>query len=418
MIALLLLAVIEFQAMTDDGATVLLLKNEAVLSGVVIRGDPKNLAISQDAITWITVAFTREGDEIRFAPTPARAVRIEGVEVIRLIAAEGDRIRVSDIKTESITENFVVVKWKTSFPVKTALLYGAREGEMRPCHELSSELRTDHEARLTGLLPGIDYKYWILLSKDHAIGPKTFRTAGIPLPFASDPIVSVGRDTATLKFSTNIPARAELEGDIAGSSREGREHRVALAGLEPRKTYRYQIVATDARGRATATPAYEFTTAPFNLALEKTGTGTFIRRLADQTAGGATDGRYDYFEGMVTSGDPSETDQWIEVDLGRAEKIETIETIWRGNAYPKDFYVLTSLDHENWSYAGFNLDAATGSTERSERGDPLLRIVTPASDARYIRIFIPKGSPTLVRSRDWDFVQLAEIEAHGVWKGR
>lgn len=439
----------------------LLLDEEALLEAVVVQATTSAGAVavevSEDALSWARVAVTvRRGaqpGEVRlmFAePVLARALMItipfEGVALsirgIRVLAAAAEVPRVTGVSVGDLGEGTATVSWRTDRPATTMLLYGFRPDGMKTWGDPGYEKRKEHNVRLTGLLPGTEYRAWIVVDRDSVVGsapgqPIRFRTTGTPLPFATGFRHALGRDSAIIRFQVNIPARALLEWREAGTEHVraampeagdalATDHAVHLEGLEPRGRYEYQVVATDSRGRATATPWIAFATEPFNLAEGRPAAGTFTVLLDEQAAADTrsaldrvTDGRNDYFRGMATSGDPGETDQWVEVDLGAASRLATIEMVWRGNAYPRSYYVMTSTDRANWSYPGFGIDAEAGEFERSTGGDPLRRVrlgVDAAEAVRYIRIFVPRGSAFHSRTSSWRFVQLAEIEAHGHWE--
>ncbi len=449
-------------AVVDSGPAriFLLLGEESLLSAILVTtagrlGVPV-VELSQDALSWTPVVVrvrrdARRGEtRLEFAePMTARAVMLTlpysgrslSLKEVRLEPAAPATPRVREIVIGAITEDAATVTWKTDRPAKTLLLYGFRPDGMKNFGDPSYELRRDHNVRLTGLLPGTDYRAWIVIGRDSAIGaspgqPLRFRTAGTPLPFATGFRHALGRDTAQVRFLVNIPARAVLEWREQGTENVRRQpvlagdalltdHAALLAGLQPRVTYEYQVIATDSRGRSTATPWIAFATEPYNLAAGRPASGTFQELLDEQASGDTrpalervTDGRDDYFHGMATSGDPGETDQWVEVDLGEPSRIATVEMVWRGNAYPRSYYVMTSLDRQNWAYPGFGLDAGAGAFERSSGGDPLRRVslaIEATDPVRYVRVFIPRGSDYFVKTRSWRFVQLAELEAHGHW---
>jgi hypothetical protein len=442
---------------TSPASLFLLLDSEAVLSGVELQYVGRlvraSLQVSDDGLNWTSPsqqarANARAGrHEIIVAPISARSamLRIEfqgrsfELRDAVLKTADLDRVKVYGFETEGITENSAVLKWKTSLPIKTNLLYGFSHDRMKSPSSPSFEQRLDHQIRLTDLLPGIEYMVWIIDGTDTLIGaasgrPFTFKTRGEPYPFANAIRVATGRDTASIGFSTPIPARAWINwkaedgsaSGVAESPRLAKAHRVGIDGLRPRTPYIFEVVTEDGGGRRVATPIVNFATLENNVAIGARATGTFSILNEDQLMEDTrpaleriTDGRNDSFKGMATSGDPADTDQWIEVDLGREVSLSSIETVWRGNAYPQRYYIMTSRDRENWLYPAFDLDAGAGAFERSTRGDPLRRVaVAPASEepVRYIKILILKGSPYFVRSPYWRFVQIAEIEAHGVWK--
>lgn len=433
----------------------LLLPDEVVLQGVELRGEGRirrvSIRLSKDAVTWsdpdakIAIEGPASTARVTFAPDAARAamVTIEydgadfAVDELALVPAEAGRAEAYAVEVAAIGEHAATVRWKTTRPVKTSMLYGFSADRMKSLVPPAYELVTDHEARLDDLLPGTDYFAWIQFD-DFASGdskPLRFHTRGSPYPFAWNPRFTLGRDTALFHFATNVPCDARIEWREAGASafaatlaRENRsptDFIAQLDGLLPRTAYEYQIVTTDSAKHATATPWFRFTTEANNVALGARAAGTFTELIDEQQVESAkpalerlTDGRNDYFTGMATSGDPTDTDQWALVDLGAPRSLTSIETVWRGNAYPQNYYVMVSADSVHWSYPGFNIDAGAGADERSTRGDPLKRVavaIDVGTPVRFIMIFMPKGSAYFTRSPSWRFVQLAEVEAHEAW---
>jgi hypothetical protein len=468
-------------ALADSGpaSLFLMLENEAVLAGLTLKtsgaAPSVTVSVSQDAVSWTPAAVRVESDGRRdgpgpdgsgrrgdghvavtrltfVAPTMARALMVKiafagrrlAIHDVALEVAPTAVIKVSEISIEEIEENAATIRWRTDLPAKTELLYGFRPTSMHSGGDPAYEFSMDHVVRLTGLLPGTDYQAWILIGRDSAVGaapnrPLTFRTAGAPLPYATGFRHELGRDTAVIRFVGNVPARAVMEWREQGSGAAAvctapatggdayvTENSVVLTGLAPRVTYEYQVMTTDTRGRSTATPWISFATSPFNIAAGRPATGTFTELSDEQAAGDTrpaldriTDGRNDYFRGMATSGNPRDTDQWVEVDLGAPSLVNTIEMVWRGNAYPRDYYVMTSADGAHWAYPGFGLDAGAGAPERSTGGDPLRRVslaVDVTAPVRFIKVFVPRGSDYVVKTPSWRFVQLAEVEAHGIWE--
>lgn len=426
---------------------------EAVLSGVILKDffgvAGVTLAISGDGVNWREIVSERKvtagKNEISFDPVSARMVKLtmkagkEAVSVaeVAFLFPEQGTVDVKDVRFEDISEHSATVRWRTTLPEKTSLLYGLSTVELTTTSTPQADFSTEHHVTLTGLYPGTEYFVWILAGgRSHGKSveePYTFRTAGDPYPIPTNIRVSTGIGTAVISFGTNVEATGKvlLEDVRTGQVREwetekGREHSVAIGNLRPRSFYRYTLKVRDRRGRTTTYPPGKFRTRSFNIARGAPVIGSFRQLLPDQMTEDTrpalkriTDGRYDYFRGMATSGDLTDTYQWVQVDLGRTQEIESVETIWRGNAYPTNFALMVSENGKDWSYPGFSLNAFAGLSERSERGDPLLRLEVPVGGkkVRFVKIFIPKGRNYYTRSPSWRFVQLSEIEVNGVWKG-
>lgn len=442
-------------AETSPASLFLLLDAEAILAGAELRYTGRlvraSLQVSDDGLNWTSPSQEARADaragrhEIVVAPVSARSVmlRIEfqgrnfRLREATLKSADLERVAAYDIELATVTENSAELRWRTTLPVRTNILYGFAPDRMTTPGVPPIEPATEHRVRLTSLLPGTEYRAWILLGMTGEVGEAkspflTFRTRGTPYPFAGAISFESGRDTALIRFTTPIPAKSRIEwtgGDgtrgLATEERFAMTHAVALAGLRPRTVYSFEIVTEDTKGRRTATPLLSLTTRDNNVAIGARAIGTFDRLIDEQAVEETrpaleriTDGRNDYFAGMATSGDPADTDQWVEVDLGREVVLSSIETVWRGNAYPRDFFIMTSRDRVNWAYPGFGLDAGAGTEELSTRGDPLRRVVVaPASDepVRYIKVLMMRGSAYFTSWPGWRFVNLAEIEAHEVW---
>ena len=104
------------------------------------------------------------------------------------------------------------------------------------------------------------------------------------------------------------------------------------------------------------------------------------------------------------------------VDLGEPFLLSDLVVEWRRLAFAKDYSLFGSLDKASWRPLAEHVDAEAGEFIRSERGDPVLRMVTKVASAdpvRYIKLLVPKGSAYVVKHPDrWDFVEVMELRAY------
>lgn len=392
-----------------------------------------DLAASEDALSWAPVRFRAATGGVEAEPFAARAVRVVAdapVAGLRLFAPGGPLVvRVSDLRVEA-GEYEATVRYRTSYPVPTEILYGFDPEHLQPLGAHSAERRREHSVTLPALLPGTEYGVWVLVGADSAIGrterePFTFTTAGRPYPrVVRTEVIERGTDRLKIRFRTNVPTKASLAWGatldaVFRSERLATVHTFEIdRGLRPRATYAYTVVLEDAEGRKMTMPPAEVSTAEANAARGAAVTGTFTELTESMEPGPAlarvTDGRLDYFEGMASSGDPSETDQWVRIDLGRPRVLEEVEVAWRAVACPKAFFVVVGETEGEMRYPGGPYDAEAGEVSRSERGDPIrhVRIDPGLAPVRFITVFVPKGSAYHVMFEGWKYVQLAEVKAH------
>jgi hypothetical protein len=409
-----------------EGETVLvLLEADTPIGRIEADGAARILSVeaSEDALSWRPVDVDR-------LPIRARALRLRlrgGDGGVRVFApAETIVVRVTDFRAEA-GENEATVRYRTSFPVSTAILYGFDLQSLQQSAIHSPDRRTDHAVTLPALLPGTAYEVWVLVDgRPVGVGrdrPFEFTTAGTPFPrVVRTEVLERGTDRLKIRFRTNVPTTARLAwGErvdaVLRSDRRGTTHVFDVPALRPRTEYVYHVVLEDAGGRKMTMPAATVRTDEANVGRGRPVDGTFTHLAEGMTPGPVlprvTDGRLDYFEGMATSGDPGETDQWVRLDLGSSLDVEEIEVIWRGNAYARAFVVAVGATPDEARYPGGPFDAAEGEFSRSERGDPLRHVRVPVRDGpvRFITIFVPRGSGYQARE-GWRFVQLAEVKAH------
>jgi|GEM_PF-1435861 len=207
---------------------------------------------------------------------------------------------------------------------------------------------------------------------------------------------------------------------VAPNQENGVVNSATIYGLNPQEGYYYKIQVEDIYGNKVVSDAKRFETLNENVAFGKPVSGTFtelpprdkyVSRSGDVISR-ITDGSTSYFTSMATSRSLSDADQVATIDLGKVYSLKNIISYWRKLAYPEDFTVMVSEDGKSWSTVKRGLNAGDGAFSRSDAGDPMVVLNTPASGkkARYIQIFIPKGSAFFHKHDEWNFVQLMEVK--------
>lgn len=321
-------------------------------------------------------------------------------------------------------ENDAIIAWTTTAPASEEVSYSCLN--QAPVLRLSLAADTQHRLTLANLLRGTEYRFTIHGVANHY---GAFTTPGVPPPLFQTIGVTAGDPhQVRIEWTTNQATRYQLgvraEGEelfrvVAADNGMDTRHAVVLPRLTPQTRYDYLIEATDAAGYTVNTGTRSFATGEQNVAWRRPARGTFDRTSADANVEPATDpqaritdGDDAYFTGMALSGDPADTDQWAEIDLGRNWAVSEVRTVWRTLAYPRAFALYGSTDGRRWELIADRLDARTGAAGRSRRGDPILTLATPAADRsyRYVKVVVPAGSPYSVKHADWDYVQLMELK--------
>jgi hypothetical protein len=230
---------------------------------------------------------------------------------------------------------------------------------------------------------------------------------------------SIGAASGTVVYGTD-PNKLDK---VAINAESGAENSAVLTDLKPRTTYFYQIKTTDFYGNAVTSKAGSFATAAENIALKKKVMGTFTiyppkdkyvtPGNGDEVLSRITDGKMSYFNSMATSGPVPASDQYVVIDLGSSQNIKSIVTYWRKLAYPESLTVQVSNDNSTWTTLASGVDVGSGAFVRSEAGDPLQAVNITGASCRYIKLLIAKGSPFFHKHAEWDYVQLAEVQAFG-----
>jgi len=200
------------------------------------------------------------------------------------------------------------------------------------------------------------------------------------------------------------------------------EHRWGLYGLEPKTSYEIKFVAMDKIANELESPIISFKTKSANLAFQKSVEGTFnfyppddnITKKINKPMTRAVDNDTNYFTGMVTSGEVSESDQWMVVDLKRNESLSGLMIYWRGLAYSQDYTVQMSADGKVWKNFDIALDAAMGYATRSVKGDPMIaQEIKMEGQGRYVRLLVKKNSKLFCFYPNHQLVQLMELKIFG-----
>jgi len=200
------------------------------------------------------------------------------------------------------------------------------------------------------------------------------------------------------------------------------EHRWGLYGLEPKTQYEVKFLAMDKIANELESPIISFKTQSANLAFQKPVEGTFVFYPPDDNITKKiknpltriVDNDTNYFTGMVTSGEVSESDQWIVVDLKKNENLSSVMIYWRGLAYSQDYALQISSDGKKWKKIENVLDATRGYETRSVKGDPMIaQEIKMEGQGRYVRLLIKKNSKLYCFYPNHQLVQLMELKIFG-----
>jgi len=229
---------------------------------------------------------------------------------------------------------------------------------------------------------------------------------------------SIGAANGSVVYGTD-PMKMEK---VAVNAVSGIDNSVVISGLEPRRTYYYQVKATDFYGNTTSSKVFNFTTDNDNVALKKPVTGTFtVYPLDDKYVkpgnesdilSRVTDGSTSYFTSMATSGPVPDADQFVVIDLGKSYNIKNVVTYWRRLAYPESLSVQLSDNDKDWKTVESNVDVGSGAAAWSDAGDPMAILNTKGGMGRYVKLLVPKGSSFFHKHENWNFVQLMEVQVY------
>lgn len=327
-------------------------------------------------------------------------------------------------------------------PCRLSLAYGLepRADALKNFTEYTS-FQSNYTVQLSDLIEGQDYYARVKATTAEGevyVSEDTnylhFRLFGTPpLKLVGGGMGYVSPVAVSIVLQTNIPSHCvtyfgepDMFNEITSRPAYDTRHVFEYKDLRPNHIYAYMAFLTDHRGLSVTVPKTMFSTAELNVAKHKkvvAGTFTYLREpswqggghsIGDTTLQKLTDGRNDYFNGMAHSGDLTKEDQFAVIDLGRVYTLESHLTVWRTLAYPYTYEVHTSLDNKDWKpiYKMPSERVGLGKNIRSGGGDPLLIVGGPFPDlikARYVKLWIPKGTSFFKRHKEWKNLDLAEI---------
>lgn len=343
-----------------------------------------------------------------------------------------------------IGDHYAQIRWETNVETTGQVLYHP-VGKFQNNLAISIERSTTHAVRLSNLLAGTMYQYQVKVkdTEGHVVSSEwaTFTTTGIPLPLFEEICVgSLTKTSAVVLCRTNVPTKLWVE--YGTDTEEGQSqglplrlyenrlmirgelmdiYRIQINGLQPDMSYHFRLTAYDNDCHEIISSDHEFTTMEDNIALHAMATGTFGECPDDKYIARdkgflerVTDGNTSYFTGMATSGDVTLQDQFVVIDMGIIQPIDRIKVYWRRLAYSKDYSIKISNDGENWTVLALGINAEDGIDELSDTGDPMKVVTTQGSGAkaRFVQVFVPKGSDFFHKHEEWRFVQLMEVKVY------
>ncbi len=328
-----------------------------------------------------------------------------------------------NVRVADIGDTYAVLEWETDKESTINIRFGERIPGDRNLIEMIKKRK--HSAFLDRLEPAVTY-YFSIKGKEEYRGQ--FKTTGSPYPKLLSADLSVTKTGSEIVMIFNKAVKGNLIWSNANFPEKTNNiecsnyadfHKFTLTGLNPSNVYCFSFEGEDEAGKNIITDKNHFTTMENNIALGQKVEGTFTVKLSDMEGAGDSqsilnrivDNSTNYFKGIATSGNISETDQWIVLDLGEVNKLKLIIANWRKLCYPTDYSIEISMDKREWKLVKSNIDAVSGFQQPSDTGDPMFTVMTSCAgcEARYIRINCKTGK-FKVKHRDWTFVQLNEIK--------
>jgi len=140
-----------------------------------------------------------------------------------------------------------------------------------------------------------------------------------------------------------------------------------------------------------------------NLASGKSAYGTYSNATA------ATDGK---IKSYATSGDITESTQYLTINLGQNIYLDRVRILWDKDAYSDDFAIRTSPDAKYWNEEAGGMDAANGALDpASDNMSISISLKRAILSSKYVQVMIPAGSK-LTNAAGNNNVRIAEVEVY------
>lgn len=148
--------------------------------------------------------------------------------------------------------------------------------------------------------------------------------------------------------------------------------------------------------------SYAEITADTNVAQGKAAYGTFTDTKV------VTDGNIKL---GATSGDITDTPQYLTVDLGKNMYVDRMKIYWDASAYSDEYVVRTSTDSKSWQEEASGLDAATGVADHASNTlSQSISLKKAMLNSRYVQVMVPAG--TRITNAKGNYVKITEIEVY------
>lgn len=394
---------------------------------------------SVDGVSWRNVFSGKKIEPQTALLLKGRPVRVFKMVVngpawlceLDLTTLEDVEIRITNFSVAELTEKEAVFRVKVSLPCSVRIAYGEKAEEVRSAGSVvSMEVANTHTVKLTELKSG--KRYWTQAIAIDIYGDEVakseileFYTKGAPEPYIDFFKVKAGVNCAVFYVVTSVPTRKKLVLKPAGWKGESIEVKedfpekkalIVAENLEWGRTYQWILKCYSSGGKKTVKKG-TVSTKPMNLAQNMPVRGTFKNKyigdnftLSPPFLKRIVDGSLSYFHGMACSYDPNLMDQWVEVDLKKVYPVNYVKTYWRALCYPYSFFVMFSCDGKN-----YKKKEVRGLEElevvRNCFGEPMKVAKCEVKDnARFVKIFIPKGTKIYKKFDFYNFVELLELE--------